>query len=442
MEIVSILNKQIADLLVKELGNPEYLATSEQSFSQQQLELLFATCSELVLAGNWHSFQQISALVLKWLGAAACSIWEINAGVTREPIRLSYATTLLPKRLECLPNHDFEVAALTLRTGEPVIALNLSKDPRFASFPEGEALNVVAFPLHSGSRLLGTFCCWGLVEQEEQVLTTAKISVLAILAKIIALGLEKYCQTAAAGNPQVTTDLQLTRAILHSVPAFELTKLAEGSLEARSLLANQLGVDYLDSIQIQGKTGLAIGEVLGKGFQPALAMLMTKTAFRTLARGGLAPHLVLSEINQVLQPDFEKQGSTVSLLYAIYDPLTKQLAYANAGNKPPLVFRASSNEFFQLKFKGINIGEKSGTLYETNSVQLLSGDIVLFYSAGLEEALNSQQEKYGLPKIMDTLRKYANYDPTGMLDCFSYAVADFIGTTPQIKDISLAILKV
>ncbi|MHB1167324.1 MAG: PP2C family protein-serine/threonine phosphatase, partial [Carboxydocellales bacterium] len=167
-----------------------------------------------------------------------------------------------------------------------------------------------------------------------------------------------------------------------------------------------------------------------------------RTVFRAVAKGNLLPHQVLNEVNEILLTDLHSLGSFVTLFYALYDPVTHVLLYANAGHNPPIAFRAATDEFVMLKAKGIYIGGKPEANYSLSSFQLLAGDIVVFYSDGLKEAMNNQREQFGVQRVMDTVRKYAVYDSAGITDCLSYALADFSADAPQRDDITLAILKV
>jgi serine phosphatase RsbU (regulator of sigma subunit) len=101
----------------------------------------------------------------------------------------------------------------------------------------------------------------------------------------------------------------------------------------------------------------------------------------------------------------------------------------------------NKDEFYFLKSKGIYIGGKKNANYDLKSCRLQPDDIVIFYSDGLKEARNKQNEQFGLKRIMETVKRYAVYNAAGIMDCLSYALAEFTGDSPQSDDVTIAILK-
>ena len=181
---------------------------------------------------------------------------------------------------------------------------------------------------------------------------------------------------------------------------------------------------------------------MGIGIPAALWMAMTKVAMRTAAKDDTQPHLAISQVNSVLFPDLSRQGMFVTLLYALYDPYNKTLIFSNAGHLPPLLYRSKTRKVEPLRLKGPYIGGVENKNYQISGVRLQKGDIVLFYTDGLTEALNSAQKQLGIEKLAELLYSNALYDASQIIDRLIVDLGQFIGDYHQTDDITLAVLKV
>ncbi|MFZ3170732.1 MAG: GAF domain-containing SpoIIE family protein phosphatase [Carboxydocellales bacterium] len=421
----------------------EVTESKSATINVRELELLYSVCSDILISGDGQAFQQIAEVVLNHLGGDCCSIWEVNSDQAREPIRLGFARSSKYLNHEMLPSLDFEVSSIVATSGEPLVSMQISKDPRIPQSGYIVPLKVLALPLMKAKEKIGAFSIWTEVDQDRPIMTTTEIELLATIGQILSLGLDNFRQLPQNHhNQRLKKELEIARDIQQGMAPRNMPDIPGISIETRTVAANQVGGDYVDILQTQGgKIGLVIGDVMGKGVPAALFMVMTRAVFRTVAKGNLLPHQVLREVNEVLLKDLTSQGSFVTLFYALYDPVTCELLYANAGHNPPLVYRMNKDEFYFLKSKGIYIGGKKNANYDLKSCRLQPDDIVIFYSDGLKEARNKQNEQFGLKRIMETVKRYAVYNAAGIMDCLSYALAEFTGDSPQSDDVTIAILK-
>ncbi|MHB8983774.1 MAG: PP2C family protein-serine/threonine phosphatase, partial [Carboxydocellales bacterium] len=263
--------------------------------SVRELELLYSVCSHIQTAGAGQVFQQITESVLNFLGGDCCSIWEVNHGQAREPIRRGFALSSRHKTHDTLPSLDFEVSSLVLATGEPLVSTQAGKDLRI---PKSEYIipaKVLALPLLRGKEKIGAFSIWVEAAEEKPNITSIEIELLATLAQMLCLGLYNYRQfSQSEHNQRLEKELQIAREIQQGMAPQALPVIPGISLETRTVAANQVGGDYVDIIQTHdGKIGLVIGDVMGKGVPAALFMVMTRTVFRAVAKGNLLPNQVL-----------------------------------------------------------------------------------------------------------------------------------------------------
>src|SRR5680860_498498 len=205
--------------------------------------------------------------------------------------------------------------------------------------------------------------------------------------------LDNYRNFSDSSHRRLNKELAIAKQIQASFLPKKTPQLAGISIAFQSMTAHEMGGDYLDIFQTQNKlVGIALGDVMGKGIPAALWMAMTKVTLSTIAKSGVQPHVVLEEVNKALYQDLVERDTFVTLLYALYEPVKKVLLLANAGHLPPLVFHGTTGQYELLKVKGTYIGGIKNRKYKLIGVQLMAGDVVLFYSDGVTEATNSSGE--------------------------------------------------
>ena len=210
-----------------------------------------------------------------------------------------------------------------------------------------------------------------------------------------------------------------------------------GHMEA----ARNVGGDFFDILRLEyGRIGLAIADVSDKGVPAALFMMSTRTLLKGTAIGGAEPGHVLREVNEELCEDNDAE-MFVTVLYAVYDPETKQLTYSNGGHDSPLIIHADGNSTLLPLTRGIALGVMPGLSYNQRTVTLQPGDTVILYTDGVTEAMNAEGEQYGL----DHLREMFAGAPPGSSELANKAVFDavhgFAQGTPQSDDITCLVMR-
>ena len=165
--------------------------------------------------------------------------------------------------------------------------------------------------------------------------------------------------------------------------------------------ARVVGGDLYDLITLpDGRLGLVIGDVAGEGVPAALLMATTRTILRSVvAQGATSPAEVLARANTLLYPD-TPHNLFVTCLYAVLDPRTGQLRYANAGHVPPLRRTAGPDGTVnQLRARGMPLGLMPTSVYEEKEATVAHGETVLFYSDGLTEAHDAQHQMFDIGRL-------------------------------------------
>jgi serine phosphatase RsbU (regulator of sigma subunit)/predicted ester cyclase len=197
---------------------------------------------------------------------------------------------------------------------------------------------------------------------------------------------------------RVEHELGVARRIQHALLPKDLPELEGWEIARHYQPAREVGGDFYDFLRLEdGRVGLVIGDVSGKGIAAALVMANTQSVLRAVAqREGITPGQVLEEANEVLYA-YIPPTMFITCLYAILDPESGGLVYANAGHDLPYLHRNGDAE--ELRARGMPLGLMPGMDYEEKEVTLEAGDGVLFYSDGLVEAHDPKGKMFGFPRL-------------------------------------------
>ena len=197
---------------------------------------------------------------------------------------------------------------------------------------------------------------------------------------------------------RVEQDLRVARRIQHALLPRNLPELEGWGIAHHYRPAREVGGDFYDFLNLNdGRVGLVIGDVSGKGIPAALVMACTQSVLRAVAqRAGITPGQALEEANEVLFT-YLPPNMFVTCFYAIFDPTEGRLRYANAGHNLPCCWHEGIAT--ELRARGMPLGLMPGMGYEEKERTLAPGDGMLLYSDGLVEAHNPQREMFGTPRM-------------------------------------------
>ena len=204
--------------------------------------------------------------------------------------------------------------------------------------------------------------------------------------------------------------------------------------------ARNVGGDFFDVLHLSdGRIGLAVADVSDKGVPAALFMMSSRTLLKGAAIGLALPGEVLREVNDLLLEDNEG-GMFVTVLYAVFDPSSRELTYANGGHNSPLLVHADGTSGLLPLTDGIALGVAPDLSYKRNTVTLSPGDTVIFYTDGVTEAMNGKEEQFGLDPLSEFFQTNPPRDPEETTATVFEAVNAFAGETPQSDDITCLVL--
>jgi predicted ester cyclase len=196
---------------------------------------------------------------------------------------------------------------------------------------------------------------------------------------------------------RVEQEMRVARIIQQASLPEEVPTLAGWQITPYYRPAREVGGDFYDfHLLSEGRLRLVVGDATGKGVPAALVMSTTLGMLRLAAQSYSSPGVMLQRVNEALCPNIPA-NMFVTCFYAILDPESGLLRYANAGHDLPYLHHGGDAE--ELRARGMPLGLMPGTSYEEGEDSLREGDSVLFYSDGLVEAHDPKGEMFGFPRL-------------------------------------------
>lgn len=233
-------------------------------------------------------------------------------------------------------------------------------------------------------------------------------------------------------------ELRAARVIQQQLLPKEMPSLPGWRIAAYYRPAREVGGDFYDFLELpDGQIAIIAGDVSGKGIPAALVMATTHTILRGDAPGLLSAGEVLERVNDRLYPDIPA-NMFVTCLYAVLDPISGRLRYANAGHNLP--YLATSDGETELYASGMPLGALPGMSYEENETYLAPGEAVLFHSDGLSEAHDPFGEMFGFARLKKMVQNSSGGEKI-IAECLT-ELRNFVGEGwEQEDDITLVTLE-
>jgi serine phosphatase RsbU (regulator of sigma subunit) len=203
-------------------------------------------------------------------------------------------------------------------------------------------------------------------------------------------------QEEAQERQRIEQELRVARLIEQTLLPKTLPGLSGYDVAAYYQPAREVGGDFYDFLQLpDGRLGLIVGDVSGKGVPAAIVMAITRTMLRAAYRLG-SPGEILEQVNNNLFPDIPP-NMYVTCLAILLDTRTGQLQYANAGHSLPYLRHADGVS--ELRATGMPLGLMPNMSYENKEIILKPRESVLLYSDGLVEAHDPRREMFAFPRM-------------------------------------------
>jgi sigma-B regulation protein RsbU (phosphoserine phosphatase) len=206
-----------------------------------------------------------------------------------------------------------------------------------------------------------------------------------------------------------------------------------------------VGGDYYDFLALpQGHLGVAIGDVSGKGIAAALMMASLQASLRGEATR--APENLAAAVGNVNRLVFEASAENryATFFYGQYDPTLRHFDYVNAGHNPPMVLRCANGswEVTRLETGGTVVGLLETFPYEQGRVCLQPGDVLVAFTDGISEAMNSRDEEWGEERLTAAIEGCNASRAKDVLDHIFLQADAFVAGAKQHDDMTLVVLRI
>src|SRR6478735_9206150 len=286
---------------------------------------------------------------------------------------------------------------------EAVLVPDVSKDPRYIKVVE-DVRSELAIPMLLKDRCIGVF---DLESPELDAFTARDVEILTLLASQAAVAIEnaRLYETVRANEIRLEKEVRFAQRVQAALLPVGLPKRMKGVDVAASFApARELGGDFHDFLSPEANTlAVALGDVSGKGVPAALysvfaaELIRGRTFRRRFLPDRSGPASVLSSVNTLLhQRQLEEYYCT--LCYAIFDLKRRIVTLANSGLPYPI--RATVEGVSQIELPGVPLGSFPGSTYDEISMALHAGDLFVFCSDGVSEAMNVNGEEFGSQRLL------------------------------------------
>lgn len=282
-------------------------------------------------------------------------------------------------------------------TGQMRYAPDVRKDEYYIPC-EHAVLSEVAIPLRVGEKLVGVFTA---SHPEVDGFPRQQLRLLQAFCDHVAVAVHnaRRFQSERAERAALDREAQEARLIQQALLPKSSPYVPGFAISGLSVPARAVGGDWYDFIPFpDGRYGIVLADVSGKGTAAALLMSATRGVFRSLAEACCTPAEVLTRLNELLVNDFPA-GKFVTMVYAVLDPATRMVTFANAGHLQPLYIDKDGEHYLETE-RGLPLGLSCSDYSET-TIQLSEGSRLVFYSDGITEAVNPHEEEFGSCRLAE-----------------------------------------
>lgn len=337
---------------------------------------------------------------------------------------------------------DKQLKGWMIKHRKTLFSNNIREDERFRHIPEEQLMfrSIICVPLMVKGGLIGYLAVFNKKNGED--FTEEDRRLLTIIGSQSAQVIENarlYEEEKALISLQ--EEMRMAHEIQLSLLPDRAPSISGFEIAAHSLPAKSVGGDYYDFITLNdNRLGFCVGDITGKGMPAAMLMANLQATLRTQV-------MIFEDCCQCMKGTnkqlFRNTESTkfATLFYGILHPEEGILHYSNGGHDAPLLFRKSGREPEQLEATGLLLGVFDEVDYSVNNTPMEAGDLLVLYTDGITEAMNIEEEEFGLQRLIDVVEENRGASAGTVLESILDAVKRHAGKASQSDDITLMIVK-
>ena len=244
------------------------------------------------------------------------------------------------------------------------------------------------------------------------------------------------------------TEMQRIRAELSEAQNIQMALLPTEAPDTKgfdvagmSVPATQVGGDFYDYLTVaNGQIAIAVADAAGKGLRGAMNAVLTNGMLYEVSRFKSEADVILTDLNSGLSPRMYGP-SFIALNLAILDENTKRIDYANGGQPYPILKRGA--DIIEIESSDLPLGSMKTVEYESVAFDLNEGDILIFHTDGLIEALNTNEEMYGTERLKESVSKIPDsFTAAEVIESIVEDVHNYVGEAEQYDDMTIVTIKI
>jgi serine phosphatase RsbU (regulator of sigma subunit)/pSer/pThr/pTyr-binding forkhead associated (FHA) protein len=323
-------------------------------------------------------------------------------------------------------------------------AILTSKEPQ-EEFPEAKSIDednirsVMCVPLWNNREVIGVV--YVDTRSFERRFTRRDLQVLTFLANIAAMKIDNAELFSLSVETQGMYRILQEAATIQRLLLPQRAPVIPGyALDGDSIPCFEVGGDLFDYHALHdGRFGIGIGDVAGKGLPAALVMSHFQAAQRALSEMGLPPEEMIGRLNRILCRCLP-ENRYVTFFYGILDPERHTFTYVNAGHPSPLCVRRNG-AVERLKLNHLFVGMFEDHAYSSETIRFEPDDLLICYSDGVTEQEDPDRSQFGDRRLESLAERIESRTPRDILELILAAVDGHSGGNRHTDDVTLVILK-
>jgi len=328
---------------------------------------------------------------------------------------------------------------------EPVLVSDVSKDPRYIPVVKDIRSELVV-PLMVKDRCIGVF---DLESPELDAFRKSDVEIMTLFASQAAVAIEnaRLYETIRANEVRLEKEIRFAQRVQMALLPAELPKRFKGvDVAARFEPAHELGGDLYDFLTPDPQSlVIAVGDVSGKGVPAALysafagELVRSRTFRRRYTSDRSSPAGVLASMNTILH-ERQLEQYYCTLCYALFDLKRRSVVFANSGLPYPV--RCSGDTAAQVVLPGVPLGSFAGSSYDEVSFDLMVGDVYVFCTDGVFEAMDDRGREFGVERLSNVVLESRKLPARAIVESVFNAVTDFRGEVRVTDDMTVVALRI
>ncbi len=349
--------------------------------------------------------------------------------------RADTSKVVLPFRL------DTQLMGWMIKHQKPLVVNNFISDDRFQTSKKEDypIRSLLAVPLISKGRMVGSLNAFN--KRTDDGFSDADKRLLTIIAAQSAQIIENARLYQEEQNLRlIQEEMKMAYNIQMELLPKDPPRIPCYDIAGRSIPAKAVGGDYFDFITIDDqRIAVCLGDVSGKGMPAALLMANLQATLRGQTLLNVAPKECLLRSNTLIFKSTDP-SKFATLFYGILDCKDHYMVYSNGGHNYPFLYKGTA-EPMRLAAGGIVLGALDHFAFDEEKVTFNLGDVLLIFSDGITEALNTEGEEFGEERLLEILLENIDQTAEQQIEKIVAAVDEYAKDLSQSDDITLVVVK-